>query len=129
MKFRVGSHMNDLVSLSRNLRKRQTDAENLLWRHLRGKQLEGFRFRRQHPIGRYIVDFVCLEKRLILEIDGGQHAIEKEKDIERDNWLKAEGYSTLRFWNNEVLTNLEGVFETIRLNILSNPENIETNGP
>jgi len=116
--------MNDLVSLSRNLRKRQTDAENLLWRHLRGKQLEGFRFRRQHPIGRYIADFVCLEKRLILEIDGGQHAIEKEKDIERDNWLKAEGYSTLRFWNNEVLSNLEGVFETIRLNILSNPENI-----
>jgi very-short-patch-repair endonuclease len=115
--------LNDLVNLSRNLRKRQTDAENLLWRHLRRKHVEGFRFRRQHPIGRYIVDFVCLEKRLILEIDGGQHAIEKVKDEERSKWLIAEGYSILRFWNNDVLTNLEGVLETIRLNVLSNPDN------
>ncbi|MGA8573453.1 MAG: endonuclease domain-containing protein [Desulfobaccales bacterium] len=101
--------MNELVSLSRNLRKRQTDAEILLWRHLRGQQLEGLRFRRQHPMGRYIVDFVCLEKRLILEVDGGQHDIEREKDEERSNWLIAEGYNILRFWNNDVLTNLEGV--------------------
>jgi len=115
--------MNDLVNLSRNLRKRQTDAENLLWRHLRGKQLHGLRFRRQQPIGRYIADFVCLEKRLILEIDGGQHAIEKEKDEERSDWLITEGYSILRFWNNDVLTNLEGVLETIRLNVLSDPDN------
>jgi very-short-patch-repair endonuclease len=116
-------NMPDLVILSRNLRKRQTDAENLLWRNLRGKQVEGLRFRRQQPIGRYIVDFVCLERRLILEIDGGQHAIEIEKDEERSNWLIAEGYSILRFWNNDVLTNLEGVLETIRLNVLSNPDN------
>jgi very-short-patch-repair endonuclease len=116
--------MNDLVILSRNLRKRQTDAENLLWRHLRRKQVEGCRFRRQQPIGRYIVDFVCLEKRLILEIDGGQHDIEKDKDQERTNWLVTEGYSVLRFWNNEVLTNLEGVLETIRLNILAEPDNL-----
>jgi very-short-patch-repair endonuclease len=115
--------MNNLVSLSRNLRKRQTDAENLLWRHLRGKQVEGLRFRRQHPIGRYIADFVCLEKRLILEIDGGQHAIEIEKDEARSNWLMAEGYNILRFWNNDVLTNLEGVLETIRLNVLAGPDN------
>ncbi|MBI4642596.1 MAG: endonuclease domain-containing protein [Deltaproteobacteria bacterium] len=114
--------MHDLVSLSRNLRKNQTDAENLLWRHLRGKQLEGLRFRRQHPIGRYIVDFVCLEKRLVLEIDGGQHGMEKEKikDDERDHWLRTEGYQVLRFWNNDVLTNLEGVMETIRLTALPN---------
>jgi very-short-patch-repair endonuclease len=98
--------MSDLVILSRNFRKRQTDAESLLWRHLRGKQVEGFRFRRQHPIGRYIVDFVCLEERLILEIDGGQHDIEKDKDQERTNWLVTEGYRVLRFWNNDVLTNL-----------------------
>jgi very-short-patch-repair endonuclease len=116
--------MNDLVLLSRNLRKRQTDAENLLWRNLRQKQAEGFRFRRQHPIGRYIVDFVCLEKRLILEIDGGQHDIERDKDQERTNWLVTEGYSVLRFWNNDVLTNLEGVLETIRLNVLSEPDNL-----
>jgi len=86
------SDMDDLVSLSRNLRKRQTDAENLLWRHLRRKQVEGLRFKRQQPIGRYIVDFVYLEKRLILEIDGGQHDIEKYKDVERTKWLVKEGY-------------------------------------
>jgi very-short-patch-repair endonuclease len=116
--------MNDLVILSRNLRKRQTDAENLIWRHLRRNRVEGLSFRRQHPIGRYIVDFVCLEKRLILEIDGGQHAIEKDKDEQRTNWLMAEGYRILRFWNSDVLTNLEGVLETIRLNALSNPDEL-----
>ncbi len=75
--------------------------------------MEGFRFRRQHPIGRYITDFVCLEKHLILEIDGGQHDIEKDQDQERTNWLVTEGYSVLRFWNNDVLTNLQGALETI----------------
>lgn len=109
--------MPNLVTLSRNLRKNQTDAEKLLWRSLQGKQLEGLRFRRQHPIGRYIVDFVCLNKRLVLELDGGQHGEEQEelKDFERDQWLKAEGYQVLRFWNNEVFTNIDGVLETIRL--------------
>jgi very-short-patch-repair endonuclease len=111
--------MHDLISLSRTLRKRQTDAENLIWRHLRRKQVEGLRFRRQHPIGKYIVDFVCLEKQLILEIDGGQHAIEIDKDRDRDKWLLAEGYKILRFWNNEVFENLPGVLETIRLNCLN----------
>jgi very-short-patch-repair endonuclease len=111
--------MHDLISLSRNLRKRQTDAENLIWRHLRRKQVEGLRFRRQHPIGKYIVDFVCLEKQLILEIDGGQHAIEIDKDRNRDQWLLAEGYRILRFWNNDVFENLPGVLETIRLNCLN----------
>ncbi len=115
--------MSDLVGLAKNLRKNQTDAENLLWRHLRRNYLEGLSFRRQHPIGRYIVDFVCLEKRLILEIDGGQHSIEIEKDEARTKWLISEGYRVLRFWNNDVLTNLEGVLETIRLNVLSNPDN------
>jgi very-short-patch-repair endonuclease len=110
--------MDGLVNLSRNLRKRQTDSENLLWWHLRCQQIEGLRFRRQHPIGRYIVDFVCLEKRLILEIDGGQHAMEKDRDNERDQWLISEGYRIVRFWNNEVLENLPGVLETIRTNSL-----------
>ena len=114
--------MPDLVRLSRNLRKGQTDAENLLWRHLRRKQLEGLRFRRQQPIGKYIVDFVCLEKRLILEIDGSQHAIDQDNDKQRDNWLLTEGYRILRFWNNDVLTNIEGVMETIRLNVLDNSD-------
>jgi very-short-patch-repair endonuclease len=110
--------MSNLLGLSRNLRTRQTDAENLLWRRLRGKQLAGVKFRRQHPIGKYIVDFVCLKKRLILEIDGGQHALEKDKDDERAKWLTAEGYHILRFWNNEVLENLPGVLETVRLALL-----------
>jgi very-short-patch-repair endonuclease len=116
--------MNDLVGLSRNLRKNQTDAESRLWRHLRGKNLEGLRFRRQHPIGRYIVDFVCLEKRLVLEIDGGQHGEEagQIKDNERDHWLRTEGYQVLRFWNNDVLTNLEGVMDMIRANVLPDSE-------
>jgi very-short-patch-repair endonuclease len=81
--------------------------------------VEGLRFRRQHPIGKYIVDFVCLEKQLILEIDGGQHAIEIDKDRDRDQWLLAEGYRILRFWNNDVFENLPGVLETIRLNCLN----------
>lgn len=111
-----------LVNLARTLRKGQTDAENLLWRHLRGKQLEGFKFRRQQFIGNYIVDFVCLEKSLILEIDGGQHAVRQDRDIDRDNWLMHEGFKILRFWNNEVLQNIEGVLEVIRNNCLNNQE-------
>jgi len=116
--------MANLVGLSRDLRKNQTDAEIRLWRHLRGKQVEGLRFRRQHPIGRYIVDFVCLEKRLVLELDGGQHGEEEGqiKDNERDHWLRTEGYQVLRFWNNDVLTNLEGVMEMIRANVLPDPD-------
>jgi very-short-patch-repair endonuclease len=115
--------MHDLIGLSRNLRKRQTDAENLLWRYLRRKQLAGVKFRRQHPIGNNIVDFVCLEKQLILEIDGGQHAIEIDKDRNRDKWLLAEGYTILRFWNNDVFENLSGVLETVRLNCLNQSGN------
>jgi very-short-patch-repair endonuclease len=115
--------MHNVISLSRNLRKRQTDAETLIWRHLRGKQVNGLRFRRQHPFGKYIVDFVCLANRLILEIDGGQHASEKEKDSARDAWLSAEGYKILRFWNTDVLENLPGVLETIRLNCLRKRDN------
>ncbi|MCL4501442.1 MAG: DUF559 domain-containing protein [Deltaproteobacteria bacterium] len=88
--------MHDLVNLSRNLRKNQTDAEKVIWRHLRGTQVEGLSFRRQHPIGRYIVDFVCLEKRLILEIDGGQHDLEREKDEQRTKWLVSEGYRSIK---------------------------------
>ena len=105
---------NNITSIAKALRKRLTDTERLLWRHLRAKQLEGLKFRRQEPIGRYIVDFVCHEKRIVIEVDGGQHTIEKNKDAERDKWLNEQGYKVLRFWNNEVLTNIEGVLQTIR---------------
>ena len=107
------------TTLARELRKRQTDAERALWNKLRSKQIEGVKFRRQQPIGPYIVDFVSLERKLIIEIDGGQHNERKvrEKDQEREEWLKEKGYQTLRFWNNDVLTNIEGVLERIKENL------------
>ena len=107
------------TTLARGLRKRQTDAERALWNKLRSKQIEGVKFRRQQPIGPYIVDFVSLERKLIIEIDGGQHNERKvrEEDQEREEWLKEKGYQTLRFWNNDVLTNIEGVLERIKENL------------
>jgi very-short-patch-repair endonuclease len=87
-----------------------TDAEIRLWSRLRRKQLEGFRFRRQHPLGPYVVDFFCAATRLIVEVDGGQHAEDGEA---RTNWLEARGYRIIRFWNNDVLANTEGVLSTI----------------
>ncbi len=80
---------NKITDIAKNLRRKSTNAERLLWRHLRAKQLEGLKFRRQQPVGNYIVNFVCFEKRIVIEVDGGQHAIEKDKDNERDkNGLK-----------------------------------------
>jgi len=110
---------NNLTNRAKTLRHNSTEAEKLLWWHLRAKQLEGLRFRRQQPIGNYIVDFVCFEEQIVIEIDGGQHAIERAKDIERDNWLQEQEFRVLRFWNNDVLTNIEGVIETIRASIVS----------
>jgi very-short-patch-repair endonuclease len=104
----------NLTPTAREFRKQSTDAERLLWRHLKAKQLAGLKFRRQEQIGRFIVDFVCYEKALILEADGGQHALEQEKEGARTHWLNAQGFTVLRFWNHEILTNIEGVMETIR---------------
>ena len=98
---------------SRSLRRAATDAEALLWKHLRDRGLAGTKFHRQHPIGRYIVDFFCLERALVIEVDGGQHATRTERDQLRDDWLRAQGCQVLRFWNNEVLNNLEGVLSRI----------------
>ena len=89
-----------------------TDAERALWRILRLRQVEGKRFRRQVPIDCYIVDFACLEARLIIEVDGGQH-FESESDRKRDAYLRSQGFRVLRFWNNEILANREGVFQVI----------------
>ena len=99
---------------SRELRTGSTDAERALWRALRMKQVTGYRFRRQVPIGRYFADFVCLNARLIVEVDGGQHASQIEKDTERTAWLEAEGFIVLRFWNNEVFQQTNAVVEEIR---------------
>src|SRR5712692_5383615 len=96
--------------LARKLRRTPTDAEIRLWSRLRGKQLAGFRFRRQHPLGPFVVDFFCAEAKLIVEVDGGQHADDGEA---RTRWLQARGYRVIRFWNNKVLANTEGVPCTI----------------
>jgi len=104
------------ISLARELRDGQTDAEKALWMRLRNRQLEDVKFRRQQPIGSYVVDFVSFDSKLIVEIDGGQHneGKTKERDEERTAWLKERGYRIVRFWNNDVLTNMEGVMESMR---------------
>ncbi len=100
---------------ARSLRKNQTDAERILWRALKGRQLDGCRFRRQHPMGAYIVDFICLERRLIVELDGDQHGFPAHAvhDAKRDAWLQAKGYHVARFWNDEVYNNLDGVLNAL----------------
>ncbi len=98
---------------ARELRKNMTEAERLLWRQLRLRQFGGHKFRRQQPIGRYIADFVCLEKKLIVEVDGGHHSEQVAYDQERDAWLEKQGFLILRFWDNEVLKQIESVKEVI----------------
>jgi len=108
---RVG--VKDLAGIARRLRKHSTDTERHLWRHLRDRQIEGFKFRRQQAVGRYVVDFVNFEKNVVVELDSEQHALDPGDKI-RDEWFRAEGYKVLRFWDNQVFSNLEGVLETIR---------------
>ncbi len=91
-----------------------TDAELRLWMQLRGEQLDGYRFRRQVPMGPYVLDFVCLKARLVIEVDGGQHAEALKQDDLRAAWLESRGFRVLRFWNTDVLQETEGVVERIR---------------
>ncbi|MVF24663.1 endonuclease domain-containing protein [Methylocaldum sp. BRCS4] len=107
-----------MKQLARTLRKQQTNAEKLLWSWLRNRQLEGCKFRRQQPIGPYIADFLSLEPKLIIELDGGQHSEQQEQDNQRTRYLQALGYRVLRFWNHEVLGDLEAVLEAIRIAIV-----------
>ena len=100
------------VRLERRLRRQATDAERKLWFSLRDRRLGGFKFIRQDAIGPYVVDFVCRDKKLVVEVDGGQHA-ENPRDRARDATLGADGYQVLRFWNSEILTNAEGVLAVI----------------
>jgi very-short-patch-repair endonuclease len=99
---------------ARKLRRNPTPAEYKLWWHLQKRRLNGLKFRRQKPIGPFIVDFVCLEVKLIVELDGNSHRKNRDYDQNRTDWLLHHGYRVLRFWNNEVDTNLEGVIATIR---------------
>ena len=101
-----------LRQYARDMRKDPTDAEAMLWNILRGKRLEGMRFRRQHTIENYIVDFICLDEKLIIEVDGEQHA-ESAYDEKRDTRLKELGYTVLRFWNDEILKNSDAMAQMI----------------
>ena len=98
---------------ARQLRNNMTEAERRLWQRLKARQLHGMKFRRQQPIGHFVVDFACLERRLIVEVDGGQHAEQAQADSERSRWLESLGYQVLRFWNNEVMEHLDAVTQTI----------------
>ena len=105
------------TSMAKSLRRQMTDAEKSLWRRIRNRQLQGLKFKRQFPINRYVVDFFCAEARLIVELDGGQHALQVQADEARTQMFSEMGYLVLRFWNNDVLSNIDGVLETIALTI------------
>ena len=114
--FSIGgdaSAMKGNVGTARRLRRDQTDAERVLWFRLRDRRLEGWKFRRQAPIDRFVVDFVCADARVIVELDGGQHVERSEQDRARTEILQSAGYLVLRFWNNDLLANTDGVVETI----------------
>ena len=108
--------MNDLKQKARELRKNMTPQERKLWNILKNRQFYGYRFRRQFPIERYIVDFVCREKKIVIELDGGQHnhPDEIQYDIERTSVLNSEGYQVIRFWNSDIDRNLLGVYKKLQ---------------
>jgi very-short-patch-repair endonuclease len=109
--------------LAKALRKRMTDAERRLWRHLRNRELGGWKFRRQYPVGPYIVDFIYVEKNLVIEGDGGKHAEKEELDIQRSEYLNKMGYRVFRFWNNQVLQETEAVLEKILAILMNENQN------
>ena len=98
---------------ARELRKQLTEAEKTLWRHLRLRQIGGYKFRRQQPLGPYVVDFVCFEKQLIVELDGGHHSEQLAYDADRTAWLGSQGYRVLRFWNHQILGEIGAVNQVI----------------
>ena len=110
---RVRDYISNVLHFARKLRTNQTDAERRLWSRLRRRQLAGFKFRRQHPFGIYVCDFACLEARVVVELDGSQHLDQAPHDYHRDAALRASGFRTLRFWNDDVLFRTDSVVETI----------------
>ena len=119
-----------LIKNARALRTNMTEAERAIWQYLRAEQM-GVKFRRQTPIGQYIVDFVCFSHKLVIEIDGGQHA-DSASDQARDAFLVSQGFKVLRFWNNEVVQQLDGVYETVRLaliELMHGDEAVESSHP
>jgi very-short-patch-repair endonuclease len=110
-----------MKSLVKNLRKNQTEAERKMWRHLKSRALAGYKFRRQCLIGPYIADFVCFEKMIVIEIDGGQHADRLQRDLRRTQYLESRNFKVIRFWNNEVLTNTDSVLSAILATLINSP--------
>ena len=106
-----------LKERARRLRREQTDAERKLWARLRARELDGFKFRRQFVIGPFIADFCCFEQRLVVELDGGQHADQSDADRRRADFLHSRGFRVLRFWDNEVMENIDGTLEQILLSL------------
>ena len=117
----------DIRVFAREMRGRMTDAETLLWMLLRNRRIAGAKFRRQHPVGRYILDFYCAEKQLGIELDGGQHGETIDYDQQRDRWLQAQGIRILRFWNNQMLAETEAVTEMIFQAVVAAETNQLTN--
>ena len=112
---------------ARELRRNMTDAEKRLWYHLRGYRMQGRKFRRQQPVGHYIVDFVHFGSGVIVEADGGQHN-DSVRDKDRDAWLQTQGFRILRFWNHDILRNTETVLEQIRMAVEANSPSSEHEG-
>lgn len=110
-------HHSQTSPFAKKLRQNQTDAENLIWLHLRNRRFQDLKFRRQHPMGPYIVDFICLEKQLIIELDGGQHAKINFYEQTRTHYFQKQGFKILRFWNNDVLMYLPAIIEKIMLEL------------
>jgi len=107
------------INLARTLRKNSTKQEHVLWKLLRNSNLKNYKFRRQHPIGKYIVDFICIEKFLIIELDGSQHNQEENRkyDLERTKYLESRGYKILRYWNSDIDKNISGIYDDILNNL------------
>ena len=103
----------DIRTWAREMRGRMTDAEALLWYLLRNRRVAGAKFRRQRPVGRYILDYYCVEKKLVIELDGGQHGETTDYNCHRDDWLRSPGICMLRIWNNQMLAETEAVMEVI----------------
>ena len=113
--------MNQILNNAKLLRNNLTVAEQRLWFYLRANRFLNLKFKRQKPIGAYIIDFVCVEEKLIIEVDGGQHAEDVAYDDRRKNFLRGEGYKVLRFWNNQVLEEIDSVLEVIRVKTTLSP--------
>jgi very-short-patch-repair endonuclease len=103
------------------LRIHQTDAERMVWKHLRNRRFEGYKFRRQVSLGPHVVDFICFEANLIIEVDGGQHSEQRGKDETRTQWLRSQGFTVLRIWNHDVLTQIQSVLEAIKIKLDLSP--------